>query len=106
MSQSHQPWNADCLNVITVLAISQEAKKLKRLARRFGLNDKVSDPEMGDRLQFLHEVFHRDTDLANTLKKELDERFRSTVTRVRSLEAEQLRQLSMDWLPNRFCLPR
>ncbi len=97
MSQWFPPWNSDCLNVVAVLAMNREGKTLKRLARRFNLLPKGSEPTIEEVVQLLHEACHRDADLVRTIEKGLDSRFGATVARVRSLEPHQVAELSMDW---------
>lgn len=94
---SYPPWNSDCLNVIAVLAMSLDAKKLKKLARRQGLCRNGSSPDLIEAFQGCHEACHRDAEFARALEKELDSRFRTTVAGVRSMEIEQVRELNMPW---------
>lgn len=97
MSESHPPWNSDCLNVIALLAMSQEGKKLRRLARRFGLFGTGAEPGPAELLRGLHEVCHRDPEFAKLIEKDLDGRFCSTVARVRSLPPEEVGKMEMHW---------
>lgn len=97
MSQCSLPWNADCLSVITMLAMSQEGKKLRKLARRFGLFGNGSEPGAGELLQALHELCHRSPECAKCIARDLDHRFRGTVARIRSLSPEQVAMIEMKW---------
>ncbi len=97
MNRDDTSWNMDCLNVISVLTMSQDAKKLKKLARRFGLVEKGSEPDTVQVLQMLHEACHRNHEMAKSLGKELDNRFRSTVLRVRSLPVTEIEKIETAW---------
>lgn len=94
---SYPPWNSDCLNVTAILAMSLDAKRLKKLARRQGLCRNGTGPDLIEAFQGCHEACHRDAEFARALEKELDSRFRTTVAGVRSMEIEQVRELDMPW---------
>ena len=90
-------WHADCLNVVAILAMSQDSRKLKKLARQFGLTEEDSNPDAAEALMKLHECCHRNPDLVKVVARDLDERFHTTVARVRSMDVEKIRSIEMDW---------
>lgn len=97
MNRQNYLWCADCLNVAIVLAMSQGPRRLRKLARRFGLIQEGAEPDMIDIFRMLHEACHHDAELSKTLARELDDRFRSTLLRVRSMDAGEIKSLKMDW---------
>jgi hypothetical protein len=83
--------------VVTILALAHGPDKLRRLCRRHGSLEEGADPDTVELLQRLHEICHQGGDLAREVGKDLDERFRSTMLQVRSLEIEKIERLEMKW---------
>ncbi len=97
MSHWSHPWYADCLSVVSILAMSQEPRKLRKLARQFHLVDEGPDPDITEMFVRLHEACHHDLGLANAIARELDDRFRSTVVQVRSQSLDRIKSMEMSW---------
>jgi hypothetical protein len=68
MGQGSHPWYADCLSVVSNLAMSQESRKLKRLARQFNLLDEGPDPDTIGIFMRLHEACHHDEAVASAIQ--------------------------------------
>jgi hypothetical protein len=80
-----------------VLALSQGPNRLRRLARQQGAFEDGQNRDMGEVLQRLGEITLGSGELAKKIGKDLDGRFRSTLLRVRSLDAEEVKKLEMKW---------
>jgi uncharacterized coiled-coil protein SlyX len=98
MSHWCHPWYADCLSVAAILAMSLETRKMRKLAKQFDLVEEGTNPDVTDIFLRLHEACHHNTDLAKALSKDLDDRFRSTVIRVRSLDLKGIKALETNWV--------
>jgi hypothetical protein len=85
------------MNVAMIFALSQGPNKLRRFARQHNVFEDGPNRNIGEVLQGLCEITLWGGELAKEIGKDLDERFRSTLLRVRSLDAEEVKKLEMKW---------
>jgi hypothetical protein len=85
------------MNVAMIFALSQGSNRLRRFARQHNVFEDGPNRDIGEVLQGLCEITLRGGELAKEIGKDLDERFRSTLLRVRSLDAEEVKKLEMKW---------
>jgi len=125
MNRYQWQWHEDSLNVVMLLALSQGPNKLRRFARQHGAFEETAIPDawrlsrrqrrfvrqhgvfgsceegpkrnMGEVLQRLAEITREGGEVANEIRRDLDARFRSTLLKVRSLDAEEVKKLEMKW---------
>jgi len=83
--------------VAMIFALSQGPNKLRRFARQHNVFEDGPNRNIGEVLQGLCEITLWGGELAKEIGKDLDERFRSTLLRVRSLDAEEVKKLEMKW---------
>lgn len=101
MEQNSPPaWNADCLSTVSLIAMSQDGRKVKRLARQFNLVDADDEPDTAEMFMRLHTACHTNTEFSKAIARNLDKRFHTTVSRVRSLDVDRIKAIEMNW-----CLP-
>jgi hypothetical protein len=75
--------------------MSQGTKNLRKLARQFGLLEEGTEADTVEVFVRLHEACHQDMDLVKAIARDLDDRFRSTVARVRSMHLKDIKELEM-----------
>ena len=98
MNRCTHSWYADCLGVTAILAMSQDPRKLRKLARQFDLLEGNVEADGIEVFSKLHEACHHNAELAGIIAKDLNERFRTTSRRVRSLSLDRIKALEADWM--------
>ncbi len=97
MSRYGWQWHEDSLTVVMLLALSQGPNKLRKLARRHGAFEEGTNRSMDEVFQRLGEIVPGGGELTKEIGKDLDTRFGSTLLKVRSLGAEEVKKLEMKW---------
>lgn len=95
-AQAHDAWHQDCLSLTVILASSFGPKAMKKLLAR--AERPAEDQQRPEALLHeLHIACHRDPALVETITRELNARFRSSLHKIRAMNAHQAERSVDGW---------